>query len=271
MGCPYERIREGAESLGLSLPEEEMASLAGRLDMGERELDAVGAVLSYLAERKRQNKVDMYLRMSRLPLKAPKTFSNFDFGRLRGGDRAAVEQLPAMADLYARRNLAFIGPEGVGKTHLAQAYARECCERGMQSYYIKARELRDKLAGAVRAGREGSVIGALSRANCLVIDEIGRCVFDRECTDLLFHVVDLRCERDDPNAMVLTSNYGADKWGEFFTGGPTLLCALDRIFDRATVFLVKGPSFRGAGLQTHALETAPSAAKAKPGTLRASG
>lgn len=270
MGGPYERIRNSSEALGLSLPEDEMAALAERLGLGEREVDAVGEVLSYLAERKRQNKVDMYLRMSRLPLKAPKTFDNFDFGRLRGADRAAIEQLPAMANVYARRNLAFIGPEGVGKTHLAQAYARECCERGMQSYYIKARELRDKLVNAARAGKEGNVINTLSRTNCLVVDEIGRCKFDKECTDLFFHVVDLRCEREDANTMILTSNYGADKWGEFFTGSSTLLCALDRIFDNATVFIMKGPSFRGAGLETYALETAPIAVKAKRGTLQVS-
>ena len=270
MGNAYSRIREDADALGLSLPEDEMAALAERLDMGERELDAVGGVLAYLAERKRQNKVDMFLKMSRLPLKAPKTFENFDFGRLRGDDHAAVGQLPAMANLYARRNLAFIGPEGVGKTHLAQAYARECCEKGMQAYYIKARELRDKLVNAVKSGKEGNVVSTLSRTNCLVIDEIGRCVFDKECTDLLFHIVDLRCEREDPNTMILTSNFGADKWGEFFTGSSTLLCTLDRIFDNATVFMMKGPSFRGTGLETYALETAPVAVKARPGTLQVS-
>ena len=115
MGGPYEQIRKSAEPLGLSLPEDEMAALAERLDMGDRELEAVGGALAYLAERKWQNKVDMYLKMSRLPLKAPKTFDNFDFERLRGDDRSAIEQLPAMANVYARRNLAFIGPEGVGK------------------------------------------------------------------------------------------------------------------------------------------------------------
>ena len=270
MGSAYSRIREDADALGLSLPEDEMAALAERLDMGERELDAVGGVLAYLAERKRQNKVDMFLKMSRLPLKAPKTFESFDFGRLRGPDRSAIEQLPSMSNLYARRNLAFIGPEGVGKTHLAQAYARKCCEQGMQSYYIKARELRDKLSGALKAGNEANVINTLARANCLVVDEIGRCVFDKACTEIIFHVVDRRCEREEPCTTILTSNYGADKWGEFFTGSSTLLCTLDRIFDNATVFMLKGPSFRGAGLETYALETAPVATKAKPGTLQVS-
>ena len=44
MGGPYEQIRESAKALGLSLPEDEMASLAERLDMGNRELEAVGEI-----------------------------------------------------------------------------------------------------------------------------------------------------------------------------------------------------------------------------------
>lgn len=265
----YAQISESVEALGTALPEDELASLTERLDMGERELEAVADVFAYLAERRRQNKVGTCLKMSRLPLKAPKTFANFDFDRLRGADRAAIEQLPAMANLYARRNLAFIGPEGVGKTHLAQAYARECCERGMQSYYIKARELRDKLASSVRSGGGGCVTGTLARANCLAVDEIGRCVFDKECTELLFHIVDRRCEREDPNTTILTSNFGADRWGEFFTGGPTPLRAPGRALDDATVFVARGPSFRGAGLRTYAVETAPVAAKTQPGIPQA--
>ena len=253
----YEKICKSASELGLSLQESDMAALTDKLDMGERELDCVSNVLFFLAERKRQNKTDMYLKMSRLPLKSPKTFDNFDFDRLQAPDRSSIEQIRTMANLYARRNLAFIGPEGVGKTHLAQAFARECCERGLQSYYIKARELRDKLMSAIKMGKEKNIIRTLARTNCLVIDEIGRCSFDKQCTDLLFHIVDLRCERTDPNTIILTSNYGADTWSEFFTGNSTLLCMLDRIFDHATVFMVKGASFRGADLKTYALETPP--------------
>ena len=66
-----------------------------------------------------------------------------------------------------------MGPEGVGKSHLAKAYGRECCMRGMSAYYIKARELSDKLAKAVKLGNEASVMAQLIRPACLIIDEIG--------------------------------------------------------------------------------------------------
>ena len=63
--------------------------------------------------------------------------------------------------------------------------------------------------------------------------------------------------------MILTSNTPANNWQEFFSGDDTLLCALDRVFDRATVFLMKGPSFRGRELETFAVESMPLASKVK--------
>ena len=53
--------------------------------------------------------------------------------------------------------------------------------------------------------------------------------------------------------MIFTSNKGADKWGEFFNEDSSLLCALDRIFDDATVFMIKGNSYRGRNCETIAL------------------
>ncbi|MGN0034636.1 MAG: ATP-binding protein [Coriobacteriales bacterium] len=81
--------------------------------------------------------------------------------------------------------------------------------------------------------------------------------FDRACTDLFFDVVDRRYEKEGPSTMVLTSNTPVNRWGEFFDGDDALLCALDRIFDRATVYLMGGPSFRGHDCETLSVEAAP--------------
>ena len=45
--------------------------------------------------------------------------------------------------------------------------------------------------------------------------------------------------------MVFTSNKYPALWREDFNEDSTLLCALDRIFDEATVFKLRGESFRG--------------------------
>lgn len=50
---------------------------------------------------------------------------------------------------------------------------------------------------------------------------------------------------------------------EFFTGDDTLLCALDRLFDKASVFVMRGPSYRGRGLDTYSVEAVPQAVKVR--------
>ena len=257
----YALACEAAARLGLPLEPAELATLASDHDMGDAELSALAVTLGYLAEKRRLASIETLLRLSRLPRKEPKTFDNFDFSRIQGRDAGALSKLPALADLYARRNVAFIGPGGIGKTHLSQAYGRECCLRGLKTYYIKASELKDRLEAAVRRGNASRLVGALVKPSCIIIDEVGRFEFDKACTDLLFHVVDRRYEKDGPNTMILTSNAVASDWPQFFTGDDTLLCALDRIFDKASVFMMRGPSYRGRGLDTFSVEAVPQATK----------
>lgn len=47
-----------------------------------------------------------------------------------------------------------------------------------------------------------------------------------------------RAEHDDPD-----EQYADQQLGEFFAGNETLLCAPNRAFDRATVFMMEDASF----------------------------
>ena len=64
----------------------------------------------------------------------------------------------------------------------------ESCQKGMKTYFLKATELNQKFTEARRRGREGAVINGLVKPSCLIIDEIGRCVFDRDNTQMFFDV-----------------------------------------------------------------------------------
>ncbi|HBT96086.1 MAG TPA: AAA family ATPase, partial [Coriobacteriia bacterium] len=256
-----DQVTTSAGELGLNLMIEELATLAERSDMGESELEAVASVFAYLARKSHETTIATMLRLSRLPRKEPKTFEGFDFSRIQGRDAAALKKLSALTNLHARKKIALIGPHGIGKTHLAQAYGYECCQRGYKAYILKATELRDKLAKAAKSGNPAKTIGSLVKPSCLIIDEIGRCTFDKACTDLFFDVIDRRYDKECPNTLILTSNFPVINWDEFFTGDETLLCMLDRVFDKATVFMMKGPSYRGAGLDTYSVEAVPSAIK----------
>lgn len=101
------------------------------------------------------------------------------------------------------------------------------------------------MTDARRAGREGILLASLVRPACLIIDEVGHCEFDKENTRLFFDLVDRRYQKEGCYNMVFTSNRDPAQWQENFCESDALLCALDRIFDDAIVFSIKGESFRG--------------------------
>ena len=93
------------------------------------------------------------------------------------------------------------------------------------------------------------------RPSCLIIDEVGHCEFDKENTRLFFDLIDRRYNKEGNFNIVFTSNKHPSHWRTNFNEDDALLCALDRIFDDATVFNIKGESFRGKKLETVALQT----------------
>ena len=58
------------------------------------------------------------------------------------------------------------------------------------------------------------------------------------------------------NNMVFTSNKNPSQWQENFCENDSPLCALDRIFDDAVVFTIKGESYLCRKLETVSLRTA---------------
>lgn len=113
------------------------------------------------------------------PPKAKTGFNEFDFDRIRDRDAAALRKLLALSNLRARKNIAFIGPDGIGRTHLAQAYGHECCLAGYKAYYLKATELRDRLKRAADSGSTSHIVATLVKPSCPIIDEGGRFVFEK--------------------------------------------------------------------------------------------
>ena len=251
----FEAVETSSRILRLDFSSIEFAKLAEEQDFSEEQIQAVGVVFKHLQNKKVDTTIHTLLKMSRLPLKDPKTFENFDFSVIKGRDANRLKTLPSLSAIYAHRSLAFIGPAGTGKTHLAQAFGYACCQRGIKTYFIKMSELRDKFTAARRAGKEASVLNGLVRPSCLIIDEVGHCEFDKENTRLFFDLIDRRYNKEGNFNIVFTSNKHPSHWRSNFNEDDALLCALDRIFDDATVFNIKGESFRGKKLETVALQT----------------
>ena len=249
----YKVFEQCIKDLKLHMEVEEFAAFVDNSNLSEESVNSIGKLLDYIREKKRLKAVEILKKLSRLPLKSPKTFNNYQFEDVRGKDIEKLRSIPNMAAIYENKNLAFIGKRGVGKTHLAMAFGLECCNLGLKTYFTTFSELNEKFTEARHLGTTGKVLSNLTKPSCLIIDEIDYCTYDLENTRLFFHLINRRYSKEGPNNMVFTSNKDPALWKDLFSEDDTLQCALDRIFDNASVFIMKGETHRGRNREIIAL------------------
>lgn len=188
-------------------------------------------------ERQRQT----LLKLATLP--AVKTLEQFDFGFASGAPRAQIQELAALAFIQRAENVVFLGPSGVGKSHMAIALAYRTVMAGIKTRFITAADLMMQLAIAKNQGRLKEYFNrAVIGPRLLVVDEIGYLPFGREEANLFFNVVAKRYER---GSMILTSNLPFTQWASAFADDATLTAALlDRLLHHAHVVQIIGESYR---------------------------
>ena len=82
---------------------EELAAVVEQNDMSDAEVLAVSKVFDCLLTKQEISTVNFMLRTSRLPMKVPKTFDNFDFSRITGKNVERLRSLPTLSALYAQK------------------------------------------------------------------------------------------------------------------------------------------------------------------------
>src|SRR5690606_23078117 len=112
-----EQARLRLEELGL---EQAAQALDAKLEAAGRSQSTYLTFLNELLEaeileRQRRN-VEVRMKLSHLPYR--RTLSDFDFTFQPGLDERLIRELAALTFVGRQENVLFLGPPGVGKTHL---------------------------------------------------------------------------------------------------------------------------------------------------------
>ena len=197
-------------------------------------------VLEREIEWKTERRVATSLKLSGLP--TGKTLENFDWAFQPRVDRAQLEALATCAYVRQHDNVLFLGPPGVGKSHLATALGVKAVKNGFSVTHF----LLDDLMHALK--QDAAMPPARLRAKrylnnaLLIIDEVGFRPLDRHEANLFFRLVSARYEK---GAIILTSNKHVQDWPEIFAGDEILTTAiLDRLLHHVHIVHIDGRSYR---------------------------
>lgn len=235
-----ERLRENLESLNMR---NTLETLENYLERAVHEnlniVDVLDHIFSEEADNRRKRAYEKQVQMSGFPIK--KTLSDFDFAFQPSIDRRQIEELATMRFVGNAENVVFLGPPGVGKTHLATALGMVAARHRFSMYYINCHTLIEQLKKSHYENRLPDRLKILSKYKLLIIDEIGYLPMDIQGANLFFQLIARRYEK---TSTIFTSNKTFSQWNEVFADVTIASAILDRVLHHATVINIRGESYR---------------------------
>lgn len=215
-------------------------------DFSERAAEKNLSYEEYLAllledELKRKNEASVKTKLSKAKFPFIKTLEEFDFSFQPSLNEKEVIKLGGLNFIDSGDNIVFLGPPGVGKSHLAIALGVKACMAKYRVIFTSAQKLIEELMIASKADTLIELLMFYSRLHLVIIDELGYMPISREQANLLFQLISIRYEK---GSIILTSNYNFDEWGKVFEDSIVATAIIDRLVHHAKIFYINRSSYR---------------------------
>ncbi len=235
-----------------------IATLESRaLQVAHQQMDfveAFSALVQDELDRRRSRLLDRRFAFSGLPER--KDLKEFDWAYNPKLPKRAILELVTLKFLEAREDALFIGPPGLGKSHIAKALAQLAVQRGYRVIYREAHVLIDDIHEARELGHIRKYRALLKAADLLVIDDLFLRRLPAHAGDELADVLMSRYEKQ---STLVTSNRSIEEWPKLLGDVVVVTPLLDRLLHHGHLLKFEGKSWR---LRESAARLAKSAPRA---------
>ena len=180
-------------------------------------------------------------RLTQAKLGKFKPVVDFDWTWPTQCDKGAISDLMNVDFITEATNVILIGPNGIGKTMLAQNIAYTAVMHGYTALFVAASKMLNDLAAQESDNALRRRLKYYAQPQLLVIDEVGYLSYGTRHADLLFEIISRRYE---VKATIVTTNKPFAEWNEVFPNAACVTSLVDRLVHHSEIVVLEGDSYR---------------------------
>lgn len=192
-------------------------------------------------EQEERRRRGLQRRLSAAHIGRFKPLADFDWDWPTQCDKSSVSALMTLDFIAEAVNVILVGPNGVGKSMIAQNIAYQAVMQGHSALFINAAQMLGDLAAQDGDNALRRRFAHYARPDVLVIDEIGYLSYGTRHADMLFEITNRRYER---KPSIITTNRPFTEWREVFPNAACVVSIVDRLVHHAEILVIEGESYR---------------------------
>ncbi len=182
-----------------------------------------------IASREKK-KLEKSLRLACFP--AQNTLDEFNLEEQKTLSKRQLNQLKELSWLEQGYNIIFLGPPGVGKTHLSEGIGIEAIKNGYKVIFSTMADLVKILKTQEISSVSRNKLKRIIASDLLIIDDLMFMAMEKYEANLFFQLIN---KLHGQTSVIITSNKSPEDWGELL-GDPAITTAiLDRLVHKCEI------------------------------------
>lgn len=161
-----------------------------------------------------------------------KTLDEFNLSEQQSLSQRNINQLKELTWLEQGYNIIFLGPPGVGKSHLSVGIGIEAINSGYKVRFIPMADLVHILKTQEISSSSRNRIKKITESDLLIIDDLMFMAMEKQEANLFFQLIN---KLYGQTSIIITSNKGPEEWGELLGDAAITTAILDRILHKCEI------------------------------------